>query len=105
MGSTDRIPAEVDTETPSAARLYDYHLGGGYHFEAYRKLAQRIHDVLPETPHTARMNRAFLRRAAEFCARLVPPGLVFVPRWRPNSPEDAEYAERSSFCGAVGLRH
>lgn len=69
MGSTDWIPAEVDTETPSAARLYDYYLGGGYHFEVDRKLAQRIYEVLPETPHMARMNRAFLRRATEFCAR------------------------------------
>jgi hypothetical protein len=69
VGSTDWIPAEVDTETPSAARLYDYYLGGGYHFDADRKLAQRIYEVLPETPYMARMNRAFLRRATEFCTR------------------------------------
>jgi hypothetical protein len=69
VSGTDWIPAEVDTETPSAARLYDYYLGGGYHFEADRKLAQRIYEVLPETPYMARMNRAFLQRATEFCAR------------------------------------
>lgn len=69
MGSTEWIPAEVDTETPSAARLYDYYLGGGYHFEADRKLARRIYAVVPETPYMARTNRAFLRRATEFCVR------------------------------------
>jgi SAM-dependent methyltransferase len=67
-GRTDWVPAEIDTETPSAARLYDYYLGGGYHFEADRRLAQRIYEVFPETPHMARANRAFLRRATEFCA-------------------------------------
>jgi S-adenosyl methyltransferase len=68
-GNTDWIPAEVDTETPSAARLYDYYLGGGYHFESDRQLAQQIYQVFPEMPHLARVNRAFLRRATEFCAR------------------------------------
>jgi SAM-dependent methyltransferase len=68
-GSTDWIPAHIDTETPSAARLYDYYLGGGHHFEADRQLARRIYDVFPEMPYLARMNRAFLRRATEFCAR------------------------------------
>lgn len=69
MGNTDWVPAEIDTETPSAARLYDYYLGGGYHFESDRKLAQRIYEVLPDMPYLARVNRAFLRRAAMFCAR------------------------------------
>jgi hypothetical protein len=69
VGNTDWVPAEIDTETPSAARLYDYYLGGGYHFESDRKLAQRIYEVLPDTPYLARVNRAFLRRAAVFCAQ------------------------------------
>lgn len=68
-GSTDWIPAEIDMSTPSAARLYDYFLGGGYHFKADRKLAERIYQVFPEAPYLARENRAFLRRATEFCAR------------------------------------
>ncbi|HEX4703494.1 MAG TPA: SAM-dependent methyltransferase [Pseudonocardiaceae bacterium] len=68
-GNIDWIPAEIDTDTPSAARLYDYYLGGGHHFEADRQLAQRIYKVFPEMPYLARANRAFLRRATEFCAR------------------------------------
>lgn len=69
VGSTDWIPAEIDTTTPSAARLYDYYLGGGHHFESDRALAERIYAVFPQMPHLARVNRAFLRRATEFCAR------------------------------------
>jgi SAM-dependent methyltransferase len=68
VGNSDWVPAEIDTETPSAARLYDYYLGGGHHFEADRKLAQLVLQVVPETPSMARANRAFLRRATEFCA-------------------------------------
>ncbi|TQM79114.1 S-adenosyl methyltransferase [Saccharothrix saharensis] len=30
MTDPDRVPADVDTERPSAARVYDYLLGGGY---------------------------------------------------------------------------
>ncbi|MBY8875846.1 SAM-dependent methyltransferase [Micromonospora sp. PLK6-60] len=33
---------------------------------------------------------------------LVEPGVVWVPQWRPESPESAEDAERSVFMGGVG---
>lgn len=33
-GIADRIADEVDITTPSAARLYDYYLGGAYDFES-----------------------------------------------------------------------
>ncbi|MEV4812890.1 SAM-dependent methyltransferase [Micromonospora avicenniae] len=33
---------------------------------------------------------------------LVEPGVVWVPEWRPESPENAEDAERSVFMGGVG---
>ncbi|MQA06998.1 MAG: hypothetical protein GEU98_00365 [Pseudonocardiaceae bacterium] len=62
------VPAEVDISTPSAARLYDYYLGGAYNFETDRELAKKIFDVFPEMPYLAQVNRAFLRRATKFCA-------------------------------------
>lgn len=68
-GNSGWIPAEIDTDTPSAARLYDYYLGGAYHFDADRRLAHRIYQVYPEMPQLARVNRAFLRRATEYCVR------------------------------------
>ncbi|WJK36917.1 SAM-dependent methyltransferase [Solwaraspora sp. WMMA2065] len=33
---------------------------------------------------------------------LLPPGVVWVPQWRPESPEAAEDAERAVFMGGVG---
>ncbi|BCJ61098.1 SAM-dependent methyltransferase [Micromonospora endophytica] len=34
--------------------------------------------------------------------QLVEPGVVWVPQWRPETPEDAEDAERAVFLGGVG---
>jgi hypothetical protein len=33
LGSQDWVPAGIDTERPSAARIYDYWLGGAHNFE------------------------------------------------------------------------
>jgi hypothetical protein len=56
-------PDEVDIDTPSAARMYDYYLGGSHNFEADRRLAEETIRVWPDLRHLARANRAFLRRA------------------------------------------
>lgn len=56
-------PDEVDTDTPSAARMYDYYLGGSHNFAADRALAEEAIRVWPDTRQLARANRAFLRRA------------------------------------------
>jgi SAM-dependent methyltransferase len=60
-------PAGVDTERPSAARMYDYYLGGSHNFAVDRELAEKLLAVLPEGVHIARANRAFLRRAVRYC--------------------------------------
>ena len=57
------VPDEVDVETPSAARMYDYYLGGSHNFAADRRLADETVRVWPDVKHLARANRAFLRRA------------------------------------------
>jgi len=56
-------PDEVDIERPSAARMYDYYLGGSHNFAADRALAEQAMQVWPDLPHVARANRAFLHRA------------------------------------------
>jgi len=61
-------PDAVDLETPSAARMYDYYLGGSHNFAADRQLAEAALKAWPETPHMCRANRAFLRRAVTFLA-------------------------------------
>lgn len=52
-------------------------------------------------------NPLILRDRAELTALfdgfdLVEPGLVWVPQWRPDSPDQAEDAARSGFLGGVG---
>ncbi|WP_327562154.1 SAM-dependent methyltransferase [Actinophytocola sp.] len=61
------VPDGIDIDLPSAARVYDYLLGGGHNFAADRALAEDLGSVLP-VRDMARMNRAFLRRAVLFMA-------------------------------------
>ena len=61
-------PDVVDLETPSAARMYDYYLGGSHNFAADRQLAEAALKAWPETPYMCRANRAFLRRAVTYLA-------------------------------------
>jgi SAM-dependent methyltransferase len=60
------VPAGIDTERPSAARIYDYFLGGAHNFEVDRQVAEQLLAVHPEIAAMAQANRAFLRRAVEF---------------------------------------
>jgi SAM-dependent methyltransferase len=52
----------------TAARIYDYHLGGTHNFPADREAAQAMAQMFPLAPALARNNRAFLRRAVTFLA-------------------------------------
>jgi hypothetical protein len=54
---------EIDPETPSPARIYDYWLGGSHNFPADREVGRRAAEALPDLPAAARANRAFLGRA------------------------------------------
>jgi O-methyltransferase involved in polyketide biosynthesis len=58
----------VPDDAPSAARIYDYLLGGFYNFEVDRAVAQKITEALPDMPLFMRANRAFLRRVVRFLA-------------------------------------
>jgi hypothetical protein len=60
---TSWVPDSVDTGLPSAARLYDYLLGGGHNFAADRALAEKFLQAQPNARTIARLNRAFLRRS------------------------------------------
>lgn len=59
-------PAGIDVNQPSAARVYDYHLGGVHNFPADRWVAQHAADSVPHLPAAARANRAFLHRAVRY---------------------------------------
>ncbi|WP_026204201.1 SAM-dependent methyltransferase [Actinomycetospora chiangmaiensis] len=60
-------PQEVDLDRPSAARVYDYYLGGSHNFAVDREMARRAIADWPELPQIMRSNRAFLRRAVRWC--------------------------------------
>ncbi|GIF70895.1 SAM-dependent methyltransferase [Asanoa siamensis] len=61
--------AGVANDKPAtAARIYDYHLGGTHNFPADRAAAQAITEMFPFVPLLARNNRAFLGRAVRYLA-------------------------------------
>lgn len=53
-------------DLPSAARMYDYYLGGAHNFTADREAAAKVLEIFPDAPRIAQANRAFLRRAVGY---------------------------------------
>lgn len=56
------VAGEIDLDSPNAARMYDYYLGGSQNFAVDRAAADQQLAVLPDVAETARANRAFLAR-------------------------------------------
>ena len=67
MSLADDFP-EVDTRTASAARLYDYALGGTDNYQVDRQALTAVEDMMPGAFAEARSNRRFLERAVRFLA-------------------------------------
>lgn len=59
-------PADVPLDRPSAARMYDYYLGGHHNFQIDRQVAEQAIAMWPDLPLIMRANRAFLRRAVNY---------------------------------------
>ncbi|MGJ7908508.1 SAM-dependent methyltransferase [Actinopolyspora sp. H202] len=69
-GSAPLNSEDADTTRPSAARAYDYYLGGDSNFPVDREFGDRILERVPFVRDFARTNRAFLRRAVTWlCER------------------------------------
>jgi len=66
VGRPDWAAGDVDVEAPSAARVYDYFLGGAHNFAVDRALAEEIARMAPNVGDTMRAGREFLRRAVRF---------------------------------------
>lgn len=66
MESPGWAPADVDPSRPSAARVYDYYLGGSHNFRADREMARQAIEMWPSLPLIMQANRGFLRRAVRF---------------------------------------
>jgi len=57
------VPAGIDLTRPSAARVYDYYLGGFHNFPVDRDLGEATIAAFPDARGVARAGRAFLTRA------------------------------------------
>jgi SAM-dependent methyltransferase len=61
-------PDGIDVTRPSAARVYDYILGGAHNFAVDRALGDELVRTSPDVADTMRSNRVFLRRAVRYLA-------------------------------------
>lgn len=66
MSRPSWMPPEVDPDVPSAARVYDYYLGGRHNFASDRLMGDRALAQWPTLPRIMQANRAFLRRAVRY---------------------------------------
>lgn len=66
MDRPDWAPEGVDVERPSAARSYDYLLGGSHNFAVDREAARQALAMMPDLVMQAQVNRAFLYRAVRY---------------------------------------
>lgn len=66
MDRQDWVPDDVDVDRPSAARVYDYLLGGSHNFAVDREAARQGLELMPDMAIHARANRAFLYRAVRY---------------------------------------
>jgi hypothetical protein len=57
-------PLELDV--PSAARIYDYSLGGSHNFKVDRDFAEQVFSYVPWVPNINRLNRSFMWRVVRF---------------------------------------
>ncbi|MBP2476680.1 hypothetical protein JOF53_005552 [Crossiella equi] len=63
------VPADVDVERASPARVYDYLLGGAWNFDSDREMAAQAIKRMPWVRDLARYNRQFLGRAVRHLAQ------------------------------------
>lgn len=63
---TDEYQPNLEITKPSAARMYDYALGGYHNYAIDRQAFEQVLAINPDVVLIARANRAFLRRAVTF---------------------------------------
>ncbi|MFI6587186.1 SAM-dependent methyltransferase [Embleya sp. NPDC050493] len=68
MGHGEKHVSEIDVDTPSAARMYDWYLGGTDNYPADRAACEELLKIVPSTRELARNNRAFLQRVVRVLA-------------------------------------
>ncbi|WP_217140386.1 SAM-dependent methyltransferase [Streptomyces sp. AC627_RSS907] len=69
MQADKRLSTEIDANVPTAARMYDYYLGGKDNYAADRAAVGELDKVVPSTRRLALNNRRFLQRVVRTLAR------------------------------------
>ncbi|WP_243791317.1 SAM-dependent methyltransferase [Saccharopolyspora gloriosae] len=64
----EAMPADMrdSVTTPSAARVYDWYLGGAHNWAIDRAFGQRVVDIVPGMKSYCRANRRFLNRVVRY---------------------------------------
>jgi len=91
MTSKDLLE-EIDVNTPSPARMYDYYLGGKDNFAADRTAAEKALSVVPNGKQVAWANRRFLVRVVKHLARNGISQFIDLGTGIPTSPNVHEVA-------------
>jgi hypothetical protein len=83
-----------DFTVPSAARMYDYFLGGKNNFRADREVADKVIAAFPEARRLALANRRFLTRAVWYLAEHGVRQFIDLGSGLPTSPNVHEVARQ-----------
>jgi hypothetical protein len=91
----DWIPPAVDLTKPSAARMYDYALGGKDNSAVDRAAVEKVGEALPDFRRAALANRGFLVRAVRLMAESGIQQFIDLGTGIPTSPNVHEVARET----------
>ena len=94
MAQRADMPPDMDPAKPSAARIYDYLLGGKDNYEVDRAAAGKVLAVAPDQRRLARSNRAFAIRAVRLLADAGIRQFIDLGTGFPTSPSVHEVARQ-----------
>jgi hypothetical protein len=89
------VPPPVDLSKPSAARMYDYCLGGKDNRTVDREAVERVELLLPDMRELCRANRSFLVHAVRRCTALGVDQFIDLGTGIPTSPNVHEVARET----------
>jgi S-adenosyl methyltransferase len=84
MAGDTQVPSGIDPSVATAARIYDYLLGGHENFAADRIAALKVIEAAPEAPVLAKETAS--SSAAPSSSWLVRPELISSWTWEPACP-------------------
>jgi SAM-dependent methyltransferase len=88
-------PADIRTDIPHPARIYDYWLGGKDNFAIDRDTAEHALELVPEMVDYARGNRRFMVRATRFLSDAGIRQFLDIGAGLPTSPNVHEIAQQA----------